>query len=272
MFVATNAGRGCERERRRRHLAPRRPAGLREGRRRRADHPRLPGQPVLQHPGQPGARTRARPCCSSTSRPATCCTCKAGSEIDWEPPGGEWPEGVQRQWRFTVERAWRRPAALPLRWTFGDYSPVTLNTGRLERPWPIGSWSSTTAKSSPTARPRPSRARVSGVAIRCRSRLSDAELSALARVTGVSRDGGKVTLLTTSAPATLRELLARDETVDDLTVVRRLAGRRRHPSRPGRRAGSTTPKPRSPEMHTLAVYIREARTQIVWRPGAPRNS
>lgn len=50
------------------------------------------------------------------------------AEIDWEPPGGEWPEGVQRQWRFTVERAWRRPAALPLRWTFGDYSPVTLMT------------------------------------------------------------------------------------------------------------------------------------------------
>lgn len=62
------------------------------------------------------------------------------------------------------------------------------------------------------------KARVSGVAIRCRTRLSDAELAALARVTGVSRDGGKVTLLTTSAPATLRELLARDETVDDLTV------------------------------------------------------
>jgi predicted pyridoxine 5'-phosphate oxidase superfamily flavin-nucleotide-binding protein len=50
------------------------------------------------------------------------------AEIDWEPPSGDWPEGVQRQWRFTVERAWRRPAALPLRWTFGDYSPVTLTT------------------------------------------------------------------------------------------------------------------------------------------------
>lgn len=66
--------------------------------------------------------------------------------------------------------------------------------------------------------PEAIKARVSGVAIRCRTRLSDAELAMLARVTGVSRDGGKVTLLTTSAPATLRELLARDETVDDLTV------------------------------------------------------
>jgi ABC-2 type transport system ATP-binding protein len=62
------------------------------------------------------------------------------------------------------------------------------------------------------------KSRVSGVAIRCRTGLSDADLASLAQVTGVSRDGGKVTLLTTSAPATLRELLARDETVDDLTV------------------------------------------------------
>jgi predicted pyridoxine 5'-phosphate oxidase superfamily flavin-nucleotide-binding protein len=49
-------------------------------------------------------------------------------EIDWEPPASGWPEGVQRQWRLKVERAWRRPAALPLRWSFGDYSPVTLST------------------------------------------------------------------------------------------------------------------------------------------------
>ncbi|ATC32334.1 ABC transporter ATP-binding protein [Caulobacter vibrioides] len=66
--------------------------------------------------------------------------------------------------------------------------------------------------------PEAIKSRVSGVAIRCRTRLSDAELASLPRVTGVSRDGGKVTLLTTSATATLRELLARDETVDDLTV------------------------------------------------------
>lgn len=50
------------------------------------------------------------------------------AEIDWEPPPEGWPEGVQRQWRFKVEHAWRRPAALPLRWSFGDYSPVTLMT------------------------------------------------------------------------------------------------------------------------------------------------
>jgi predicted pyridoxine 5'-phosphate oxidase superfamily flavin-nucleotide-binding protein len=46
-------------------------------------------------------------------------------EIDWSPTGDDL---IQRQWRLTVERAWRRPAALPLRWTFGNYSPVTLNT------------------------------------------------------------------------------------------------------------------------------------------------
>lgn len=50
-------------------------------------------------------------------------------EIDWNsPPGQAWPEGVQRQWRFRPETAWRRPAALPLRWEFGDFSPVTLMT------------------------------------------------------------------------------------------------------------------------------------------------
>lgn len=50
-------------------------------------------------------------------------------EIDWDPPpGGVWPKGVQRQWRLRPELAWRRPAALPLRWTFGDVSPVSLMT------------------------------------------------------------------------------------------------------------------------------------------------
>jgi predicted pyridoxine 5'-phosphate oxidase superfamily flavin-nucleotide-binding protein len=51
------------------------------------------------------------------------------AEIDWDAPsGGAWPEGVQRQWRLRVERAWRRPAALPLRWAFGDYAPTSLAT------------------------------------------------------------------------------------------------------------------------------------------------
>lgn len=67
--------------------------------------------------------------------------------------------------------------------------------------------------------PEAIKSQVSAVAIRCRTRLADADLASLARVTGLSRDGGRVTLLTTSATATLRELLARDETIDDLTVT-----------------------------------------------------
>ena len=37
--------------------------------------------------------------------------------------------GVERQWRFEVARGWRRPAAIPLRWSFLEYSPATLGTG-----------------------------------------------------------------------------------------------------------------------------------------------
>lgn len=36
--------------------------------------------------------------------------------------------GAERFWRFEMERGWRRPGALPLRWTFQDWSPVTLAT------------------------------------------------------------------------------------------------------------------------------------------------
>ena len=37
--------------------------------------------------------------------------------IDWDEP---------RRWTVAVERGWRRPAALPFGWTFGDYAPTTL--------------------------------------------------------------------------------------------------------------------------------------------------
>ncbi len=36
--------------------------------------------------------------------------------------------GIERQWRFAVARGWRRRAAVPLRWSFVDYSPATLGT------------------------------------------------------------------------------------------------------------------------------------------------
>jgi predicted pyridoxine 5'-phosphate oxidase superfamily flavin-nucleotide-binding protein len=32
----------------------------------------------------------------------------------------------QRRWRVAVERGWRRPAALPFDWRFGDFAPTTL--------------------------------------------------------------------------------------------------------------------------------------------------
>jgi predicted pyridoxine 5'-phosphate oxidase superfamily flavin-nucleotide-binding protein len=36
----------------------------------------------------------------------------------------EW--GEPRHWTVAIERAWRRPAALPFDWTFGAYAPTTL--------------------------------------------------------------------------------------------------------------------------------------------------
>jgi uncharacterized protein len=47
--------------------------------------------------------------------------------IDWHTP--ELVAGAERQWRFEVLRGWRRRAAVPLRWSFIDYSPATLGTG-----------------------------------------------------------------------------------------------------------------------------------------------
>jgi uncharacterized protein len=37
--------------------------------------------------------------------------------------------GAERFWRLHVTRAWRRPHAMPIRWTFQDYAPQTLRTG-----------------------------------------------------------------------------------------------------------------------------------------------
>jgi hypothetical protein len=36
----------------------------------------------------------------------------------------EW--GEPRHWTMAVEHGWRRPAALPFDWTFGEYAPTTL--------------------------------------------------------------------------------------------------------------------------------------------------
>jgi predicted pyridoxine 5'-phosphate oxidase superfamily flavin-nucleotide-binding protein len=49
--------------------------------------------------------------------------------IDWTAAAGQ-PAGTQRSWRLLIERGWRRRDALPFDWTFGDYAPTTLATGR----------------------------------------------------------------------------------------------------------------------------------------------
>jgi ABC-2 type transport system ATP-binding protein len=58
----------------------------------------------------------------------------------------------------------------------------------------------------------------SGV-VRCRTRLTDEELAALPGVTSVSREGGRVALLTREPQATVRELLARDAGLEDLSLA-----------------------------------------------------
>jgi uncharacterized protein len=49
--------------------------------------------------------------------------------IDWDAQAPDLVAGAERQWRFEVVRCWRRRAAVPLRWSFVDYSPATLGTG-----------------------------------------------------------------------------------------------------------------------------------------------
>ncbi len=48
--------------------------------------------------------------------------------IDWQPALAG-PRGTQRIWRVAVERVWRRRAAFPFRWSFGEFAPTTLATG-----------------------------------------------------------------------------------------------------------------------------------------------
>jgi hypothetical protein len=49
--------------------------------------------------------------------------------IDWIAAAGQ-PAGTQRTWSFSIDRGWRRRGAVPFDWTFGDYAPTTLATGR----------------------------------------------------------------------------------------------------------------------------------------------
>jgi len=51
------------------------------------------------------------------------------TEIVWAGPELAGLGGAQRLWRFHVTRSWRRPHALPLRWSAPEFAPTTLQTG-----------------------------------------------------------------------------------------------------------------------------------------------
>lgn len=51
-------------------------------------------------------------------------------EILWDRENAADFQGAERLWRVHVSHGWRRPSALPLRWSFLDYAPTTEATGR----------------------------------------------------------------------------------------------------------------------------------------------
>ena len=51
------------------------------------------------------------------------------AEVDWNAAAAQRFPGAERLWRFHVARGWRRKAALPMRWSFLEYSPATAQTG-----------------------------------------------------------------------------------------------------------------------------------------------
>ncbi|HEY5797824.1 MAG TPA: pyridoxamine 5'-phosphate oxidase family protein [Bosea sp. (in: a-proteobacteria)] len=51
------------------------------------------------------------------------------TEIIWSGDDVLRLDGAERLWRFHVERGWRRPHALPLRWSEPEFAPTTLETG-----------------------------------------------------------------------------------------------------------------------------------------------
>lgn len=51
------------------------------------------------------------------------------AEIDWSGEASRMIEGAERVWRVHVARGWRRRSAVPLKWSFVDYSPFTERTG-----------------------------------------------------------------------------------------------------------------------------------------------
>ena len=66
--------------------------------------------------------------------------------------------------------------------------------------------------------PQGIKAQTAAGSIRCRTSLPDEMLAALTAVISVTREGGRVILLTQEPQATLRDLLARDADVEDLSL------------------------------------------------------
>lgn len=66
--------------------------------------------------------------------------------------------------------------------------------------------------------PQSIKADAAASALRCRSKLADAALTALPGVVSLIRDGGRVTLLTTKPQVTVRELMDLDPDLEDLTL------------------------------------------------------
>ncbi len=62
------------------------------------------------------------------------------------------------------------------------------------------------------------KAQAAASAVRCRTRLGDMELLQLPGVVSITREGGRVALLTRAPQDTVRELLARDPGLDDLSL------------------------------------------------------
>lgn len=51
------------------------------------------------------------------------------AQVDWNAAAVRQFAGAERLWHFRVARGWRRKAAAPLRWSFVEYAPTTLQTG-----------------------------------------------------------------------------------------------------------------------------------------------
>ncbi len=56
-------------------------------------------------------------------------TLTGSAEVIWDSEEIKKFQGAERAWRFQMESGWHLRDALPLRWTFRDWSPTSLDTG-----------------------------------------------------------------------------------------------------------------------------------------------